>query len=412
MEKKVDKKEKKVDKTIDYEKKNFSFNVLEVVFIVLISIFFGITVGFILTYKRNPMSGEKVSDELQEFIQVYDTIRNNYYNEISGKKLLNAAISGMVGTLDDSNSIFMDDEVASEFKESVQGSYVGIGAAIQTVDGQNQVVEVYENSAAEKAGLKVDDIIVKIDGKDVKDSSSDEKANVVKGEANTIVKITVLRNGKEKNLEIKRIKIELDYTYSKIIEKDNKKIGYLYIESFSANVYKQVKKELESLEKKKIDSLIIDLRDNPGGYLDQAKKVLDLFFDKKTVLYQIETKGKIKKYYASDNEKRTYPVVLLGSNSTASAAEVVISCFMENYKKATFVGEITFGKGTVQKSINLSTGASIKYTTEKWLTSKGEWIDKKGLTPDVHELQNKEYYDNPCDETDKQLKAALEVLTK
>ncbi len=401
---------KKIDKTL--EKKNFSFNILEVVFIVVISIFFGIVVGFTLTYKRSPVSGEKLSKELQEFIAVYDNIKENYYDEVSDKKLLDAALDGMLSTLNDPNSVYMDDAATEEFNINVQGTYTGIGAGVQSVEGEHKVVEVYENSPAKKAGLKEEDIIIKVDGKDVTSLDSMGLANLVRGKNNTTVKITVLRNGKEKAISIKRQKVELDQVSSKIIEESNKKIGYLFIESFSSNIYKQIKEELTSLEKKNIDCLIIDLRENPGGYLAQAKKFLDLFFDKKTVLYQIDVKGKKTKYYATDNEKRTYPVVLLGNNSTASAAEVVISCFQDNYKKATYVGEITYGKGTVQKSINLPTGETVKYTTQKWLTSKGKWIDGEGLTPDVHVLLNKEYYDNPSDENDKQLKAAIEVLTK
>lgn len=414
-EKVLEEKEEKVvkrEKKDSNKNKNFSFDVVEVVFMVVISIFFGIVVGFVLTYRRNPISGEKVSSELQEFISVYDNIRENYYNDVDDKKLLDAAISGMVGTLNDPNSIFMDDETASAFTESVRGYYIGIGAAVQTVDGQNRVIEVYKNSAAEKVGLKEDDVIVKVDGKDVSNLDSSELSKLIRGEVNTSVKITVLRDNKEKTFKIKRKKIEIENADSRIIEKDGKKIGYLFIESFSSNSYKQTKKALEELEDKGFDGLIIDLRDNPGGYLTQAQKILDLFFDKKTVLYRLETKGETKKYYASTSEKRDYPVVLIGSNSTASAAEVMISCFKENYDDATFVGEITYGKGTVQKSINLSTGAAVKYTTQKWYTSKGKWLDGGGIEPDVHILLNNEYYEYPCDETDKQLQAALDVLTK
>lgn len=411
--KKNDKKKKKTtNKKKIEEEKSFTFNGFEVCWMIILSICFGMIIGFLVTYRRNPMSGEEVSDELQEFIQVYDNIRENSYSDAKDKELLEAAISGMVGSLGDPYSVYMNEEATSEFNESIDGTYTGIGAAVQTVDGKNIIAQVYKGLAAEEAGLKVDDVVIKVDGKDVTEMNSTEISDLVRGKVNTKVKVTVLRKDKEKTFTIKRTKVELNYTHSRVIEKNDKKIGYLFIESFSSNIFKQVEKELKSLEEKNIDSLIIDLRENPGGYLAQARKVLDLFFDKKTVLYQIENNNGVKKYYASDSEKRTYPIVLLGSNSTASAAEVVISCFMDNYKKATYVGETTYGKGTVQRSILLSTGSSVKYTTQKWLTSKGKSIDKKGIQPDEVVLLNSEYYDNPCDETDKQLQAALDILAK
>lgn len=413
MNKKASKKSKKEKKKERSEKadRNFSFNITEVVFIVLVSISFGIIVGFILTYKRSPILGEKVSDELNEFIQVYDNIRENYYGEVDDKKLIDSAISGMVGSLEDPNSTFIDESISDEFNESITGSYVGIGASIQQADDGIKVVEVFKDSPADKAGLKVDDIVVKVNGEDVTKLDVDSIADLVKGEANTTVKITILRKEKEKTLKITRKKIELESVSSKVFEKNDKKIGYIFIESFPSNVYNQFKKELTALENKKIDSLIIDVRNNPGGQLSQVKKVLDLFFDKKTVLYQIENKGEAKKYYATNNTKRTYPVAVLGDCGSASAAEILISCFKDNYKDATFIGETTYGKGTVQKSIELSTGSSVKYTSQKWLTSKGKWIDGEGIEPDIKVYLNGEYYE-PGNENDKQIIKALEILTK
>ena len=404
-------KKKQQEKIIEKTDKNFSFNITEVVFIVLVSISFGIIVGFILTYKRSPILGEKVSDELQEFIQVYDNIRENYYDKIDDKKLLDSAISGMVGSLEDPNSVFIDESVSGEFNESISGYYVGIGASIQKVDDNIKVAEVYEDSAAEKAGLKKDDILLKVDGKDVTKLDVSSVAVLVKGKVNTTVKITISRKGKEKTIKIVRKKVEIDNVDSKIFEQNDKKVGYIFINSFPSNIYNQFKKELTSLEKKNIDSLIIDVRNNPGGHLSQVKKVLNLFFDKKTVLYQIENKGEKKKYYATNNTKRTYPIAVLGDAGSASASEILISCFKDNYKKATFIGETTYGKGTVQKSIELSTGASVKYTSQKWLTSKGKWIDGDGIEPDIKVYLNGEYYE-PGNENDKQIQKALEILTK
>lgn len=164
------------------------------------------------------------------------------------------------------------------------------------------------------------------------------------------------------------------------------------------------------MEKKKIDSLIIDLRDNPGGHLSQTRDILSMFFDKKTVLYELKNKDKVTKIYSSSNEKRSYPIVILVSGNSASASEVMSSCFKDNYKSVTIVGTTTYGKGTVQQTINLSSGTSFKYTTEKWLTSRGKSIDGVGLNPDVEVVLDQSYYSNPTYENDLQLQKAVEIL--
>ncbi len=408
------KKDKKSNVGILFEdRNNVSFNMYEVVLIVFISIVFGVIVGFVLTYRRNPVSGKKISKDLQEFITVYDNIKDNYYAGVDGSKLLESAVSGMIGSLDDPYTTYLSGDSAEVFNESIQGYYVGIGASIKIEeDGGNTIAEVYENSNADKAGLQVGDKVIKVDDKDVTKLNSSELSKLVRGKSGTTVSITVLRNDLEKTFKIKRKIVYLQYASSKIFEKDNAKIGYLKITSFTSNIYEQVNKQILSLEKKGIDSLIIDVRNNPGGHLAQVSKILDLFFNKKTVLYQIETKNKKQKVYASTNDTRTYPVVILVNSASASASEILAACFKDNYKKVTIVGNTTYGKGTIQKSLNLSTGASIKYTSQKWLTPKGKWIDNKGVVPDQEVFLNGDYYDNPTDDTDTQLQKAIELLMK
>ena len=158
---------------------------------------------------------------------------------------------------------------------------------------------------------------------------------------------------------------------------------YIQITNFASNTYKQFNKKLKELEKDNIDSLIIDVRGNTGGHLSVVTEILDLFFDKDTVLYQIQDKKSTAKYSAKRSDKREYPIVVLTNHGSASASEILASCFKESYKDATIVGTTTYGKGTVQKTGSLSDGSSYKFTTQKWLTSKGKWINEKGVTPDV-----------------------------
>jgi carboxyl-terminal processing protease len=231
--------------------------------------------------------------------------------------------------------------------------------------------------------------------------------SLIRGKEGTNINLVIKRGDDEINLEFKREKIEITCVTTNTIEDDIAKIGYIKIDLFSAVSYKQFEKALNRLEKDGIDSLIIDVRNNPGGHLDQVSKILSLFFDKKTVLYQIQTKKKNKKVYSSTNMTRDYEVVVLTNGSSASASEVLAACFKDNYKKGLVIGLKTYGKGTVQKSQTLSSGTSFKYTTEKWLTPKGKWLNREGLVPDVVVEPSEDYLNNPIFENDNQLQVAV-----
>lgn len=392
--------------------KNKGFNTIEVIIIICISIFFGIIVGYIITSSKSNFVGEEVSSELVEFITTYNNILDNYYDSVDEDDLLNAAISGMVSSLDDPYSSFIDDEEAESFNQLVDGVYVGIGVTVQWNAGKSYIVDIFDDSPAEKAGLEINDIIVKIDNKDVSDKKLSDVSELIKGKSGSKVKLVVLRDREEVSVSVTRANVVVPSVSSKLFDKDNIKIGYIYIDSFSANTYKQFKKELKGMENKKIDSLIIDVRDNPGGHLSQVKKVLELFFSKKTVLYQIESKENKEKIYSSTSDKRQYPIVVIVNESSASASEILASSFQNNYKGAMIVGTVTYGKGTVQKAIELSSGATLKYTTQKWLTAKGQWIDGEGISPDYVVEQSSDYINNRTDKNDSQLQKAIELLVE
>ena len=236
--------------------------------------------------------------------------------------------------------------------------------------------------------------------------NSSEIANLISGDVGDKFKISVKRGDETKDFEVELDKIEIKSVFSEIKEVNGKKIGYININNFASNTYKQFKSVLKDVEKNNIDSLIIDVRNNTGGHLSQVKNILSVFFDKKTVLFQIQNKKKTTKYYGSGDNKKTYPVVVLVNGGSASASEVLASCFKDNYKDATLVGVTTYGKGTVQQTKSLSEGSSFKFTTEKWLTSKGDWINEKGIEPDVV-VEN-----DPESDVDAQLDKAIELLSK
>lgn len=387
-----------------------AFNTVEVTVVIVISILFGIIVGCILTYGKGLVAGldDKYAKEL---VNTYDTILDNYYGNISEADLLNAAIDGMVDVLGDQYSYYMNKSETADFNQQLDGSYVGIGATIMFFDTGNEIIEMFENSPAEKAGLKVGDIIVGVNGEGVSGYSSSELSKLLIGDSGTTVDIKVKRGEEVKEFSLTRGLVTIPSVSSKVVEKDGNNIGYIDIDTFAANTYYQFKDHLNKLEDKKIDSLIIDVRDNTGGHLSQASKILSMFFDKKTLLYQIETKDGVENVYATSKDKRTYDVVVLINYGSASASEILASAFKDNYKNATIVGINSYGKGTIQSAIRLSTGASLKYTSQKWLTSKGEWLDNKGVLPDV-EVKNEDPNYTVAGENDLQYQKAIEVLVK
>lgn len=410
--KKSDKKVKKDNffNILNFDLENDSkFSIFEVVIIIFISIVFGIIVGYVLTYTRSPLGSVKSNSKLSEIISTYNSIKNNYYKEIDDDTLVNAAVSGMIGSLDDKYSNYMDSITTDSFNESVEGSFVGIGITIM-YDGEYNKIIAVDDKGPSNNNLKVDDLIVEVSGKDVRGIYGDDLKKLIRGKVGTTVKIKVLRNNKYLTFSIKRTNIEIKTVKSNYFDVENKKIGYLDVDVISSNTYKQFNKNLKRLENKNIDSLIIDLRDNPGGHLSQTKEILSMFFNKKTVLYQLKDKNTKKKIYSSSNETRSYPIVILVNDGSASASEIITSCFMENYNNIKVVGTTTYGKGTVQQSHQLSTGTSIKYTVQEWLTSKGKSINEKGIKPDEELLMNSEYYSNPTYNTDNQLQKAIEIL--
>ncbi|MBR5369758.1 MAG: S41 family peptidase [Bacilli bacterium] len=414
--KKLTKKKKKksfftnIKKTITKElrsKELASFTILEVVFVIIISLLFGVIVGFFINYSKNNTSRDS---NLNEIVSTYNDIVNSYYGNINKNELTDAAVRGMIESLEDPYSGYMEGEEADEFNESIDGSFVGIGVMIQQDGDYTTIIEVFDDSPAKKAGLLVGDVIVKVNGDDVKGLDGSKIANLVRGKKGTKVKVTIKRDGKEKEYNFKRDVVDLVSVTDKIIEYDGKNIGYIRIESFAANTYSQFYKSLMALENKKIDSLIIDVRSNPGGHLQQTKQILSLFFDSRTVLYQIKSKNHIEKVYSYSKESRKYPIAVLIDGATASASEVLASCFKENYKKVFIIGNITYGKGTVQKTQTLSNGTTFKYTSEEWLTSKGESINDIGVKPTITVNLSEEFAKNRCDENDDQLKEALNQL--
>lgn len=397
----IDEEEMEKKKVVDSKKR---FTIFEMVIVGFILLVFGIVTGCLITMYTDTVIGAKLDSKTMEFLKTYNTIRENYYDDVNEDALIDSGISGMINSLGDEHSTYMDPSSTNDFNNSVEGKYVGVGITIKYENDVTSIIDIFENSPAAKDGLEVGDIIVEVNGIDVTGEDSSDIASIISGDVGKVINLVVLRNNERVNVTTSLAEIELDSVYTEIKEDNNKKIGYIQITNFASNTYKQFNKKLKALEKENIDSLIIDVRGNTGGHLSVVTDILDLFFDKGTVLYQIQDKKSTVKYSAKRDDKREYPVVVLTNHGSASASEILASCFKERYSDATIVGTTTYGKGTVQKTGSLSDGSSYKFTTQKWLTSKGKWINEKGVKPDVEvELGD----DLGVDE---QLDAAINIL--
>ncbi|MBE6160393.1 MAG: S41 family peptidase [Lactobacillales bacterium] len=389
-----------------------SFTTLEVVILIFISVVVSLIIGSLVTNKLNQNKLHNDDTELKKFIKNYNYIVDNYYEDVDKEELLNNAIKGMLESLEDDYSYLIDEDDSDTFDIQLEGEYEGIGIQIVGLTtGEVVVYDVFDDSPADSAGLKVGDIIKKIDDLDCTSEKVNDVSSYIREGNKSEFTIKIERDSKEKEIKIKRKKVTIKAVTSKTFKKDDKKIGYIYIELFSNIAYKQFAEELEKLEKDDIDSLIIDVRDNSGGHLSTAVNIISLFLNSKHVIYQTETKGEIEKFYSKGNETKKYPIVVLQNKNSASASEMLSSTLKEEYG-ATIVGEVSYGKGTVQELLDLNDDIEYKITTKKWLTPKGNWINKKGVSVDVEVSLDDKYYENPSDETDNQLQKALEEIIK
>ena len=407
----VFKKVKKIFKKKRNKEPN-TYGLLEVLIVAFIFTLFGIVIGYLLNYGKDTYTGKKMPKSIEEFIDTYETIHENYYGELDDKKLMEAAINGMVSSLEDPYSSYMNVEDASEFDEENTGSYVGIGVTVEYGDNVNKIIDVNKEAPAYKAGIREGDIIIEVDGTDVTNVFGDDLSSLIRGKAGSPVDVKVKRGDEVILFKITREKIDLISVSGYTIANNGKKVGIITITSFSSNTYKQFEKVMKQFDKEEVDCLVIDVRNNLGGQLAQVRNILDVFFEKNTILFQVKSKNNTLKIKASNKKKRNYPVAVVINNGSASASEVLAACFKDNYKKAFIVGDQSFGKGTVQKTVSLKGGGKYKYTVEQWLTPKGKWIEGDGITPTHKVANSEEYYNNPSYDNDDQLKKAIELVSK
>lgn len=411
----IDNRKKKKDKKkkigiFSKEKESYSFD--EVFSITIFSLLLGVLACFsVLTILNKGKNYFVLSKELAKFVDAYDAIVNNYYKEVDKDKLVESAINGMVSSIGDEYTSYSDKDVTDNFNETVNGKYMGIGALIMKSEKDLVIYKVFEDSPSYRAGLKDGDIILKLDDKDTKDMSVNDIASIVKNDTNKEVKLLVKRG--EENLDITIVKdmVELPVVSGKVINHNDKKIGYISLSIFSSVASEQFNKQLFKLEKEGISGLVIDVRGNSGGYLTTVTDIVSYFLKKGDIIYKLEVNDKVTVRKDKTKESRDYPVAVLIDKNSASASEILASSIKESYN-GYVVGTNSYGKGTVQQTLVLSDGSMIKYTIEKWLTPLGNWINEEGVIPTNYVELSSEYLNNPVFENDNQLNKALELVSK
>lgn len=359
-------------------------------------------------------------EDLGKVEQAYSLIFNSYVEEVNKDQLVEGAIQGMLATLEDPYSVYMDKETVRQFNETLDSSFEGIGAEVSMEDGKVIIVSPFKDSPAEKAGLKPRDQILKVDGESVEGLDLNEATKKIRGEKGTKVKLLIARKGVNKPLEIevKRDEIPQITVYSDMKKQDGKSIGYIEITSFSEDTANEFKKQLKALEKKGLEGLVIDVRGNPGGYLVSVEEILkELVTDDKPYIQIAKRNGEKQRYFSSLKEPKEYPIAVLVNDGSASAAEILAGALKEAQGYA-IIGENTFGKGTVQQPIPMGDGSNIKLTLFKWLTPDGNWIHKKGIEPTLEVKQPDIFRTHPLqieealvkDMNNEQVKHAQEIL--
>ncbi|MEW4285726.1 S41 family peptidase [Priestia koreensis] len=360
------------------------------------------------------------SKEFAKIKQVYDMISNQYYKDVDEDKLLNGAIQGMVDTLDDPYSVYMDKKTSQQFTQSLDSSFEGIGAEVSMTDGKVTIVAPFKGSPAEKAGLKPNDKILSIDGKTTEGLDLSQAVLKIRGKKGSTVALEIQRAGAKDPLKIDVIRdeIPIETVHGSVKEDNDKQIGYLEITSFSEDTAKEFTTQLNKLEKKGIDGLVIDVRGNPGGYLQSVEDILKQLVTGKKPYVQIQERdGDKQRFFSELKKQKDYPIATLIDRGSASASEILAGALKEagGYP---LVGEKSFGKGTVQQAVPMKDGSSLKLTFFKWLTPDGNWIHKKGIQPTVKVNQPDYYYATPIqiekplkvDTTSAQVKSAQQML--
>lgn len=352
------------------------------------------------------------TDGMSSTFQMFrNYINQKYIGEIDDKAMLESAIKGYVKGLGDTYSEYITPEEMKEYMEDTTGKYVGIGVYIADDTQNNQIIVLMpiKDSPAEKAGIKSGDIITKIDGIEYKGEQLNQASNALKQGEGTKAKVEVLRNKETLTFEIERKSIKVNHIESKVLDGN---IGYIQITTFDEGCYDEFVKNWKNLKNNNITSLIIDLRNNGGGIVQESLNIADMMVERDKTLLITTSKQKDEEVTKSKNDKTIdMPIAILINENTASSSEILAAAIKENNEKVTLIGKNTYGKGVIQTIYSLSDGSGLKLTTNEYFTPNRNTINKVGIKPDIE-------IDFPEDESlytieqskDTQLQKAIEIL--
>ena len=364
---------------------------------------------FNISDKVHSQNVDELYQKIDLFSEVLDKIQNEYVDEINQAETIDAAINGLLQSLDPYSG-YMNPDVFKESQEDVSGEFGGLGIEVSMEAGVVKVITPIDDTPAARAGVKAGDYIVQINGEQVQGKTLTEAVNLMRGPVGTFIEITIIRKGlkKAKVIKITREIIEVRSVVSKKIQN---KVGYLRLRAFNENSGSQLKSEISEIEKnKKTIGYILDLRNNPGGLLSQAIKITDFFLDDGEI---VSTNGRRsrenKKFFAKKGDEiNGKPLIVLINNGSASAAEIVAGA-LQDQKRAVLLGETTYGKGSVQSIIPLKNKGAIRLTVSKYYLPSGKSISEIGVSPDIRVEEKGEDFSINTD-TDNQLNYAVKLL--
>lgn len=352
--------------------------------IVILLIIACLGIGFAMGYVSKNSNIVNNVDNNGVLDEAYKTLEEYWFNASDQEvNVSNNGIKSLVSGLGDPYSDYWTSEEAEEFNASVNGNYEGIGVSFSMVSNGALIIKVFENAPAKTAGLKVGDIINKADGVDLSGKDSEAVKKLVRGNPGTSVKLTVISEGNSKEVEVVRESLDTAVVYE-VRENNGKKFGYIQITTFGTTTASDVEAALKVFEEQGVSTLVLDLRDNGGGYLNAAIDLLNLFFNEGDVIYKMQKKGgPVEETKATGGNKYHFVKGYILVNGNSASASELVSGAMQETLKYELVGTKTYGKGTAQTQQTLSDGSVLKYTYAKWMTPSGFCVHGKGLTPDI-----------------------------
>lgn len=401
---------------MDKERKNRIYKIIMIVAIAVFLTFMVTSISLYTYFLNNPISitskSSSSSKDIAGTLQKYKEIIDKYYlGEVDEEKLKEGAIKGYIEGLGDPYTEYISADEMEDYLSDTMGNFVGIGIYMvkNTEKGKIQVLAPIKGSPAEKAGIQAGDLILTVDGVDYSADEMTIASNKIKGEEGTTVTIEVLRGTETKKYELKREKVKVNQVEGKVLSNN---IGYINFTSFDETTADDFKAKFEELNKQGIKSLIIDLRNNGGGIVDQALQIADYVADKDSVLlYEVDKNNKETVKKAKTDPIINMPIIILTNENTASASEILAGA-LKDLGKAKTVGTTTYGKGVIQQILKLSDGSGLKVTIEEYQTPNRNKIHKIGIAPD-EEVKLPDSVTNLLNVTeseDTQLQKAIEML--